>query len=110
MKQIKSLNIRLSAEEHEAIKTFASANKTTISDLIKDTLLKKISGEGEVGDSILEAVSKISDALDRVSVVADASLIASCRYHFKDSEDLAGLDHRRKEALGGAKKRLLATS
>jgi len=106
MKQIKTLNIRLSAEEHEAIKTFASVNKTTISDLIKDTLLKKISGEADAGVSILEAISQIKDGLGRVSLVADAALIAACRYHPAESEDLAGLNRRRSEALVGAKNRL----
>ena len=104
------MNFRISAQDHARLKSFAGSKKLTMSDLIRNTLLEKISGEADAGESILDAISKIKDGLERVSLVADAALIASCRYHFKDSEDLAGLDHRRKEALGGAKKRLLATS
>ena len=106
MKPEKSLFVRLSLEEHAQLKAFANGKKVTMSDFVRGILLEKINGEASLDASILETVLRIKEGLDRVSLVSDAALIAACRYHPAESEDLAGLNRRRSEALVGAKNRL----
>jgi len=100
------MNFRISVEDHARLKSFAGSKKLSMSDLIRSTLLEKMNRENGVEEDLLLKLDRIKAVVDRTAIVCDAALIAACRYHLSDSEDLAGLDVRRKEALGGAKKRL----
>ena len=100
------MNFRISVEDHARLKSFAGSKKLSMSDLIRSTLLEKMNRENGIEEDLLLKLDRIKAVVDRTAIFCDAALIAACRYHLSDSEDLAGLNRRRSEALVGAKNRL----
>lgn len=103
MKEFKTLNVRLTPQEHSVIKTFSLEQNITISDLIKETLLEKINAKTGLETDLLAEIKRIKTIVERSALVSESALVAACRYQIGSTEDLTGIGMRRSQAIAAAK-------
>jgi len=103
MKEFKTLNVRLTPQEHSVIKAYSFEKNITISDLIKATLFEKINAQTSSETDLLVLLKRINAIVERSALVSESALVAACRYQIGSTEDLTGIGMRRSQAIAAAK-------